>query len=267
MTEKVRGSAGEVRLEIPIVTGTTEEEIKITRHLQRQCLGSYLEVVSNLATGLSEAEIAQGLRDNLEQRGVKDYWYTVPIIILIGPDRFMTLGGKSYEDKSPKEDVYLKEGDPVFVDIQPRDERTGIWGDFSATVIYKPSSSDQVNFLQEMLDLRNEAIAGITSDTTPAQLAKVYSERFKSARIALVDSSDCFGHIMNRGEKSNWSRLFVDGNHPIPTMSHGIWAIEPGGYKDTSSGRLVARFETCIKVLESGKVVDLTGSSRLPLFV
>lgn len=251
------------KMELPI----TDEVLGITKDLQIKCLDTYLETMGELEAGQNEAQIAKRIREKLDKRGIVDFWYNVPIFVLFGVERFMTTGEKSYDIKNPKRNRILEGGDPVFIDMHVRDIESGVWGDFSATVIYKPIFQEQVDFLAEVQNIQNQTIAEISSETTPNQLASSFLRRFDLAGITPVDVLNNFGHIIGRGEKNSWSRIFIDTETETPTMANAIWGIEPGGYMDTLQGRVVGRFETCVWVSPSGRVIDLTGNPQLPLFV
>src|ERR1035441_1029794 len=130
---------------------------------------------------MSEVDIANNLREIFTQNGINDYWYDVPFNVLIGVKRFQVgLTTSDYQIKSPSPDAILEEGETVYVDFAPMDPRTGIWGDWSSTCVFRPKTTDfnQAQFLEDMRSLHRQGIFKITAATTGADVAQYYLDRY-----------------------------------------------------------------------------------------
>ncbi len=230
------------------------ERIAATSHLQEISYDSFKTVVKVLHAGMSEMDIVHMLRDEMEKSGVTTYWYDVGIFVLIGTDRFMQIekAGHNYEQKSPSKDVLLKEGDVVYIDIHPQDDRTEVWGDWNSMFVFHPREDldeEQVAFLEEVRNIQRNGIDHITSSMTASDVARYFFDIFDMHGIVLSDSLHNVGHSMHEGLKLESHRIFLDKDTDI-VLGEEIYAIEPGGFrqKKTGEGILVGRFEECILI-------------------
>src|SRR3989344_4764261 len=126
------------------------ERIKIVSELQKKSADVFKVVARSLQVGMSEADIAKLIRTEYEKRGVVDFWYDVPIIVLVGVQRFIKAANSDYTTKSPSASYTLSEGDTLYVDLHPRDSRTELWGDWNTMAVFHPRKDiddEQVNFL------------------------------------------------------------------------------------------------------------------------
>ncbi len=241
----------------------SQEAVEITDHMQTMCEAALYELIHEMRLGMSEREIERVLRDKLQARGFTDYWYNIPILVLAGQKRFFDMANDDYESKAPSTEVRINEGDPLFVDIHPRDE-SGRWGNFARTLIVNPHDHDHVEFVRQMraIEWRRFPRGGRASETTH-ELARDLHGEFDADGINLVDVRSNFGHNMGSGEKSSFTdRSFIDMDTHVALRGQ-IWGIEPGGYLQVSPGNfLVARIEDCVHVSESGELRTL--GNKLP---
>ena len=196
---------------------------------------------------MSEADLEAGIRSELAQLGVVDYWYDVPIMVLAGSGRFLDMTNDDYESKSPSTDVQVHTGDPVFVDIHPRSEN-GRWGNYARTFVVNPTQNDQLLMLGRMRDIQMSGIKMMPHMKTTLDLANYYGRELRQMQIELVDVRGNFGHNMGSGEKKAFTgRTFIDDETMVPLVDQ-IWGVEPGGFKTFGSRIVVARFEDCVHV-------------------
>src|SRR5206468_2221143 len=142
----------------PEIIPVTQEIVEITTNLQRACNHALVAVTNQLKNGMSEYKIAHDLYGSLEQQGIKEFWYSIPIMVLIGNDRFCKMADENYETKEPSEDVRLDTGQPIFIDIHPRDKASKRWGNFARTIIVDPIDEEQIKFLALMHQIELDGI-------------------------------------------------------------------------------------------------------------
>ena len=65
----------------------TVQDIRVISDMQNISKEVFRKVTSDLKSGMSEADIASQIEIEFNKRNVFKFWYTVPIIILIGTDR------------------------------------------------------------------------------------------------------------------------------------------------------------------------------------
>lgn len=232
----------------------SQEAVEATAWMQKQCIKAYLTVASSLKAGMTEVNIVKAIRAELKISGVKDYWYNIPIMVLIGVDRFKQMAVDDYEKKSPSDTVALQESLPFFVDIHPRHD-SGRWGDLAATGVFRPRDDEKaVEFLKSMQQIQQAGIARLAPSMKCSDVAAWFNNRFNQDNVNLVDVRGNFGHSMESGEKSTSERNFLDPNIHVP-IGGKIFGIEPGGFRPTAgnvNSVLVARFETCVHIPQEG---------------
>jgi len=238
----------------------SQEVVEITDWMQAQCAQAYLTAASSLRPGISETAIAEAIRAQLAQSGIQDFWYDVPIHVLIGIDRFVQLAASDYAVKSPSEHVTLREHMPFFIDIHPRHE-SGRWGNFAATGLFRPQDDEAVGFLELMQSIQREGIRRLTPDQTGAEVARWFAGRFARHQIEHLDVRANFGHSMGAGLKSKYARLFLDESNDLP-IGGGIYGIEPGGLRRNAAGQVIARFEDCVYIPPDGRPAVILGRQQ-----
>ena len=238
----------------------------IVSQLQKASYDSYRVVVQNLSVGMSEKEIAQMLREEMNKRGMQHYWYDVPIFVLIGTDRFLQIkqAGHDYAKKSPGETT-LEEGSVVYIDLHPQDEMTGQWGDWNSMFVFHPRfgvDDEQVAFLDEMRSIQRGGIEKIRSTMTAAAVSEIFFSAFEKHGVTLSDPLNNVGHSIHAVPKSKSKRVYLD-KETFTVMGEGLYAIEPGGYRQKRSGNgiVVGRFEECISITEKG--AEILGRQQL----
>lgn len=241
----------------------TPEVIEATDSMQYRAALAYCLVASSLNSGRSEAKIANAVKAELKTMGITDFWYNLGIMVLVGEDRFRIMAAPNYSDKTPQENVILKDGMPFFIDIHPQNE-LGRWGNFAATGIFKPSDDEAVRFLTEMQIIQQETISSLTPVMSGADIARNLLQKFEMQDIQLVDVRSNFGHSMGSGLKQDYKRLFLDENTQ-ETIGGLIIGIEPGGYKPRQNGTgiVVARFEDCVHISLNGEPARVLGRNGL----
>lgn len=224
-----------------------EEKVRIVGNLQIECADTFVAVLSSVKPGMSEHDIANELRAHMAWKGIADYWYEVPFIVLIGVERFCEgTTTTDYGVKAPSPDVVLSRGDVIHVDFSPMDPATGIRGDWSSTGVYQPETKaqhEQVDFLEKMRTLHREGARRITASTTGADVANYFHERYKQFETTLLDVRNNVGHSIHTGPKAQANRTWLDTTNTTP-LGPGIFTVEPGGV--TTDGTKVVRFEECI---------------------
>jgi len=230
----------------------------------RHCKATYLDVAGTLRSGLSEADIHDRLIEALQQGGVTDYWYDIPVLVLIGATRFIRMADRGYDAKRPRRDVFLQNGDPFFIDIHPR-HGEGFWGNFAATGLFHPASDDEAAFALSIQRIQHSGITHFHSGMTGAEIAGWFRRQFVQADVQLLDVRGNYGHSMGHGEKSSYVRHFLDHQN-TDAVAGLIYGIEPGGIQRLPDGRtLVGRFEDCVYFPEQGYAVQLGGSEPVPV--
>lgn len=126
--------------------------------LQEICKEIYFKTITFLQVGMTEVDIALRIRDEFKKKRINSFWYNIPISVLLGEQRFLTMVEKDYKIKSPSAYIKLRKGNPVHIDMAPMDSKR-IWGDFSATCIFKPNPEtdyEKVNFLKLVQKIQRE---------------------------------------------------------------------------------------------------------------
>lgn len=230
----------------------------------------YLNVIRRIIKGMSEVEIASIILNEFKNNGIDNFWYDIPIMVLIGENRFLDMTG-DYNLKSPKLNHLLKVGDTINVDFTPMDKES-FWGDFSATCVYHPKTEydfKKVEFLKLIRKIQRDGIKIIASTDSGKDIATWYLEKFKENEITLVDVRNNFGHSMHQGSKKypdgREKRIFMDINNMNP-ISENILAIEPSGLSKISPENkiLVGKFEDCVYIPIAGEPLLLIPDEELP---
>jgi hypothetical protein len=197
---------------------------------------------------------------------VRDFWYDIPIVVLIGTTRFAQLAAPEYGAKSPSQHVLLQAGMSFFVDIHPRHE-SGCWGNFAATGVYRPVDRESVAFLKQMQGIQEAGIHQLNREQTGGLVARWFIRQFEEGEVELFDVRANFGHSMGSGLKSDYQRLFLDENNTTP-IGGGIYGIEPSGVRRGRPGEIsaMARFEDCVYIPpDSGWAVFLGRTEPVPV--
>lgn len=246
----------------------SQEAVEITDNLQKVCDTAFRTVLGELQIGMSEHDVYRALETELAKLGVTDFWYDIPIMVLSGVVRFNDMTSSDYKAKRPSEEVYIREGDPVFVDIHPRektDEGNGRWGNYARTFIVNPTNQAQLSFARLMRRIELDGIHNLGALNRCQDVATYFSNKFQKLEIGLVDVRGNFGHNMGYGAKNQYlDRTFLDTD--THTLLEGqIWGIEPGGFTKVENdiGQhkiLIARFEDCVHV--SDGTVRTLGSNQ-----
>lgn len=238
------------------------ETIAIVTRLQKTSAEVFKATEASLVSGMTEVDIADLIRQEYKKRGVSQYWYDVPINVLIGAERFKVgITTSDYVVKSPSKDVHIVDGSPVFIDLSPVDSETGWWGDWAATLVFHPRrgiDDEQVSFIREMRHIHRQGFADITALTTGADVAKFYLSEYGKIGATLLDVRNNVGHSMHRGPKSLTERVWLDESNTEP-LGEGIFTVEPGGCraKQNGEGAVMARFEDCIYIPPKGTAAVL----------
>lgn len=244
---------------------TWHEKSEIVGRLQTACAAVFELVVSNLQIGMSETHIADMVRTNLNKHGISDYWYDVPIFVLIGADRFQTMDSTDYDLKSPTANSLLRAGSPLYIDMHPVDTDTKLWGDWNSMVVFQPrpgNDDEELSFLHWMRELQRSVIRKITSSTTGAEVSQYFAEAFQRTGTTLLDVRDTVGHSVHSGAKAKADRIWLDRDNSEP-LGEGIFTVEPGGIRTGKHGEvLVARFEDCIYIPKTGSAIVLDKAWR-----
>lgn len=227
------------------------EKVKIVTHLQKVSKEVFEAVSNSLEVGMSEVDIAELAKVDFEKRGITEFWYDVPLNVLVGIERFrIGTTTADYSIKAPAKDVFLDVGSTVFIDLSPMDPDTKTWGDFASMIVFRPrggTDEKQLEFLSEVRNIQLSGVSKITAETTGAEVANYYIEEFKKRGITLLDVRNNVGHSIHAGSKEKTERVWLDLENTKP-FGEGIFTIEPGGAR----GNLVARFEECIYIPKEG---------------
>jgi len=248
----------------------TKKDIETTTQLQKICVDVYIKVSSKLKAGMSEFDIASLVEKELLKKGIHEYCYKIPILVLIGVERFKDVANSNYSIKSPSPEIVLNDGDVIYIDMHPMDSLSKRWGDWNTMAVFHPQENDeeQIAFLGLMRRILHDGIRSISSKMCGADVFNYYLNRFKEHTITLLDVRNNVGHSMHRGENSLSSRKFLDKNNHS-TVAGGIYAVEPGGFRPKQNGHgiVVGRFEECIFVPIRGKAVLLGENKILPFTI
>jgi hypothetical protein len=251
--------------EFPSPAPVSAGEVDITRILQEQTINTYMSVTASLKPNLSEKAIAQAIIAELKAAGVTEFWYDIPILVLIGERRILQLAQTGYTQKKPQEEIILRENTLFFVDIHPR-HSSGRWGNFAATGIYEPADDQVITFLKGLQHIQEECIKMLSPTMAGKDVAVWFQKKFQQQNIELLDVRRNFGHNMGFGPKNSYQRLFLDEHNPQP-IGGQIWGIEPGGIHrhPSKSGVLIGRFEDCVHVPLNGSPSTLGRDSPIPI--
>ncbi len=253
------------------MSGIRSSAVQITSRLQSNCYDAYLSVGNKFTVGISEEDIAQIIKSELAKQNVTEYWYDIPIIVLIGSNRFKDITVKDYVKKSPSRKIMLKAGDPLYIDIHPLDNSSKQWGDWNTMAVFHPRDhidNEQINFLEEMYQIQRNGMAKIHAGLTGAEVYNYFMDIFDQKGIILCDVRNNVGHSMHTGQKGNAAISFLDTNNH-EKLGEGIYAVEPSGYRQrkSSDGIVVGRFEDCIYLPARGKSIFLGNPKMLPVVI
>lgn len=245
----------------------TTEIIKVVSELQEKSADVFKAITPSLRVGMSELDIAGLIKLEFKKRDIVDFWYDVPIIVLIGTKRFINGANADYATKSPSVNAVLKDGSIIYVDVHPRDNKTKLWGDWNTMAVFHPRAGvddEQVAFLEQMREIHRKGIAQLTPTMTGADVINYYFTTYKESGITpiTVNKPDV-GHTIHAGAKIDASRLLLCEENTTPIGGH-IYAVEPAGFRPKKSGEgmVVGRFEECVYIPKLGNVI-LLGSKEL----
>lgn len=248
------------------------ERVKVVSELQKQSVNVFKEVSQSLRVGMSEQDIAALIKAKYEKRGIIDFWYDVPIIVLIGVERFLDAANADYTTKSPSASHVLNEGDMLYVDLHPRDSKTGLWGDWDTMAIFQPRKGiddEQVAFLEEIREIHRDGIAKLTPNMTGADVVNYYLEEYKKRGINLIiGEKPDVGHTIHEGKKTDTKRLLLTAENTTPISGY-VYAIEPGGARQKKSGArvVVGRFEESVYIPKDSPAIILGSQELLPMTI
>ena len=248
------------------------EKKRVVERLQRICADVFLRVSSHLQVGQSEFEIAEAFDKAFKEHGIVKHWYDVPFNVLIGAERFIEgTMTTDYSIKAPVKNIRLQSGEICYADFAPMDTKTGIWGDWSATIVFHPRhglDNEQVAFLQEMRSIQRGIIERISAETTGRQVIELLQAVYERQDITIADVRKNVGHSMHAGLKKDAKRVWLDEENTTP-LGEGIFTFEPGVYKKSADGQrtLVARFEDCMYIPKKGFAEILGRKEPVPFVV
>lgn len=171
------------------------ENIKKVSKLQLCSYYIYSNTIRRVKEGMSEIDIAKIISEQFKERGIKQFWYDIPIMVLIGEDRFLDMTG-DYKNKSPSVNHLLKIGDTIHIDLTPKDKE-GFWGDFSATCVFHPKTDydfEKVEFLRLVRKIQRDGIKRIKSVNKSSDIANWYLGKFRENNMTLVDVRNNLSH-------------------------------------------------------------------------
>ena len=237
-----------------------KEKAKVVRNLQKKSIEVFNTVTGCLKIGMSEAEIADLVRIEFKKREITEFWYSIPINVLIGTERFQIgITTSDYSIKAPAKDIYLQEGLTVFIDLHPMDPKTKLWGDWASMIVFHPRDgidNEQVSFLDEMRQIHKNSTSQITAMTTGADVANYYLKEFTKRGITLSDVRNNVGHSIHHGPKDKAQRIWLDEKN-TNELGEGIFAVEPCGVRKNTNSIVVARLEECIYIPKKGNAIIL----------
>jgi hypothetical protein len=79
------------------------EKIAVISKLQLTSYEVFCSIIPHLKAGMSEFDIAASLRNAFAKRAIVEFWYDVPIIVLIGAERLINGANADYPTKPLKE--------------------------------------------------------------------------------------------------------------------------------------------------------------------
>ncbi|MDO8573736.1 MAG: M24 family metallopeptidase [Candidatus Daviesbacteria bacterium] len=245
----------------------TSNALDVVANLQNTSAEVFKTISKSFEVGYSEAEIAALIKLEFRKRGIVDFWYDVPIIVLIGTERFISGANADYATKSPSVDAVLKDGSIIYVDVHPQDNQTKIWGDWNTMAVFHPRvgiDDEQVAFLEEIREIHRKGIAQLTPTMTGADVINYYFTAYKEGGIMpIIGNKPDVGHTVHAGVKVDAKRLLLCEENTTPIGEH-IYAVEPAGYRPKKSGEgvVVGRFEECVYIPKLGNAI-LLGSKEL----
>lgn len=245
----------------------TSDTLDVVANLQNTSAEVFKTITKGFEVGDSEAKIAASIRLEFKKRGIVDFWYDVPIIVLMGTGRFINGANADYATKSPSVDAVLKDGSIIYVDVHPQDNQTKLWGDWNTMAVFHPKvgiDDEQVAFLEEMREIHRRGIVQFTPIMTGADVANYYFDSYQERGITpLLGKKPDVGHTIHAGAKVDANRLLLCEENTTPIGRH-IYAIEPGGFRPNKSGGgvVVGRFEECVYIPKLGNAI-LLGSKEL----
>ncbi len=243
-------------------------DAEIVSDLQKLSFSSSLEAIPKMKVGQSEIEIADLIKSALFKRGIEKYWYDIPIIVLVGKERFLSSVNAHNDKKSPSPNIFLKERDTVYIDIHPQDPKTGIWGDWNTMFVFQPNNkknNNQIDFLNLIRQILFDGIQSLKSSMRFCDIYDLFLDKYKENNIRpLWGGNPNIGHTLHKGDKLSSERLFIspDNKHII---GGEIFSLEPGGYQYIDDELVVGRFEECVFVPKDGKSIHLGNNSLFPL--
>ncbi len=245
-------------------------DAEIVSDLQELSFNSCLEIVPKIKRGQSEIEIADLIKSALFKRGIEQYWYDIPIIVLVGKERFLSSVNDHNDKKSPSPNIFLKDRDTVYIDIHPQDTKTEIWGDWNTMFVFQPNNKkdkNQIDFLNLVRQILFDGIQSLKSSMRFCDIYDLFLNKYRENNISTLwgDNSN-IGHTLHKGDKLSAKRLFISPDNK-QIIGGEIFSLEPGGYQYTGDELLVGRFEECVFVSKENKSTHLGNNSLFPLYL
>ena len=166
------------------------------------------------------------------------------------PAHTIVAGGEQACDPHERGSGPLRAGEPIILDVFPRDARSGYYGDLTRTVVRGRASAAARRMWEEVRTAQREAIRSIRPGVAGARIHRAIQNRFTRAGFPTeLREGRWVGFFHGTGHGLGLE-LHEEPRFARARMRRGqVWTVEPGLYQPGIGG---VRIEDVVTVTATG---------------